>query len=119
MGLVKARSVAEVAIAACAAYLVDDLRIVVDVRANSQSGNDWGFAFRASSGVGKKDSPSHLESSCANAVTKVCGLRRRSCVTFMSREGYDGYSCAEALEVGKSINTLSCGDFKPMHQHCI
>ena len=57
MGLVKARSVAEVAVAAGAAYLTDDIRIVVDVRANPQSGDDWGFAFRPSSGVGKKDSP--------------------------------------------------------------
>ena len=119
MGLVKARSVAEVAVAAGTAYLTDDVRIVVDVRANPQSSDDWGFAFRASSGVGKKDSPSHLESSCANAVTKVCGLGGRSCIPFMSREGYDGYSSAEALEIGKSVDTLSCGDFKLMHQHCI
>ena len=74
MGLVKTRSVAEVAVAASAAYLIDDLGIVVDVRANPQSGDDWSFAFRPDSGVGKKYSPSHLESSCANAVTKVRGL---------------------------------------------
>ena len=47
MGLVKARSVAEVAVAAGAAYLADDVRIIVDVRAYPQSGDDWSFAFRA------------------------------------------------------------------------
>ena len=54
MGLVKTRSVAEVAVAASAAYLIDDLGIVVDVRANPQSGDDRSFAFRPDSGVGKK-----------------------------------------------------------------
>ena len=38
MGLVKVRGVAEVAVAASAAYLVDDFRIVVDVRAKSPIG---------------------------------------------------------------------------------
>ena len=74
MGLVKTRSVAEVAVAASAAYLIDDFGIGVDVRANPQSGDDWGFAFRPDSGVSEEYSPSHLESSCANAVTEVRGL---------------------------------------------